>query len=142
MSLNADADRLYAQYLQELPCSVGEEDTTFRLKFYERLITTKGMTTDNKHLTQEYKISYQKLIDLYKQRKLDGTKSTYVCQGKVIKSENGEDLPPHTIHDGHAQFQAYGGMNAQGFQNHPRSPRARCSGDGRVTYNGVKDERE
>ena len=67
-----------------------------------------------------YELPYEKLLDLYKNNKLDGTQTTYICQGEIINNvKEGEPYPRYTIRDG-PPYQMYasrqcGALDMAGF---------------------------
>ena len=119
MSLNKEADELRAKYLQQFTQTARDEYIAFQIDFLERMLVTKGLSTNDIHLEPEYKPSYEKLLELYRRKELDGTKTTFICKGTVVDIKNPRELPPYTIRDGppSKMFHShqYGAMDPEGF---------------------------
>ena len=57
--------------------------------------------------TEDYRKSYQKLLDLYRVGELDGSKETYACKGEVIEVNPEEPIPFFAILDSPKRLQQY-----------------------------------
>ena len=49
--------------------------------------------------TDAYQKSFRKALKMYKDKTLDGTKTTFICKGRVITPKDVENLPDGTIID-------------------------------------------
>ena len=84
---------------QHLGGSTGKSIIDQQIAMYEQALQpqTDAFAHQTEHV--EYQKSFRAALELYKSGKLDGTSTTFLCSGKVIKVENLEDLPDYTIVD-------------------------------------------
>ena len=103
MSLNQLADELSAKYEAEWyrshPPPTPDEVRAERIRMYEKLLTEPDEVMRRALLQPWCRLCIEKLISLYKDKVLDGTKTTWVLMGEVIEVTDARRMPPGTIVD-------------------------------------------
>ena len=78
MSLNERADRRFAEFQEKHAQDAKAIRIASRLQHYESLFSSETLIARNIHWQPEYKRSYEKLIQMYKNEEIDGTTVTHI----------------------------------------------------------------
>lgn len=70
------------------------------IESYEEMLDPQRNIYFQYYMEPPWRISVEKAIELYKSGVLDGSKVTYICNGKVIEADGISQLPRYTIVDG------------------------------------------
>ena len=95
--LNALAELVHAKLTKKL--SKKPTYIESKIALYENALALKFTSFPELTSHENYQMSFHTLLDMYRSGELDGSKVTYVCEGKVIELNPGEREPFYTIID-------------------------------------------